>query len=100
MPNNTLYTIGSIVFIVGIVLANGWVRLGTLNLYSVWIMTIGFALCFIARTGSLRLVAGLIFAFGLALSQGWLNEFQQVHSMIKYAGWIMAGGFMVLSFSR
>lgn len=100
MPKNTLYTIGSIVFIVGIVLANGWVKVGALNAQSVWIMTIGFAFCFIARSGSLRLVAGLIFAFGLALSQGWLNDFQQIHSMIKYAGWIMAGGFMVLSFSR
>lgn len=100
MPNNTLYTIGSIVFIVGIVLANGWVKLGAFNTYSVWIMTIGFALCFMARSGTIRLLAGLVFVFGLALSQGWLADVQQVQSMVRYAGWIMAGGFMVLSFSR
>lgn len=100
MPKNTIYTIGSVVFIIGLVLANGWIQLGALNVQAIWIMTIGFALCFVARSGGLRLLAGLVFAFGLALAQGWLGDIQQVQSLIKYSGWIMAGGFMLLSFSK
>lgn len=100
MPKNTIYTIGAVIFMFGVVLSNQWLRIGTLNAQAIWIMTIGFALSFIARSGGLKLAAGLVFAFGLALAQGWLKDIPQVQPLFIYSGWIMVGGYALLSFSR
>ena len=103
MPRNTINTIGAVIFMFGLVISNQWLKIAAIPPQrAVWILTIGFALSFIARGGNLKYIAALIFAFGLALSVGWLNDIPQLKNLIskQYHGWVMVAGYMVLSFSR
>ncbi|HAS46857.1 MAG TPA: hypothetical protein DCS93_40605 [Microscillaceae bacterium] len=103
MPRNTINTIGAVIFMFGIVVGNGWIKISQIQPGQVvWILTIGFALSFIARTGNLKYIAALVFAFGLALTQGWLKDIPQLQNLVsaQYYIWVMVGGYMVLSFSR
>ncbi len=103
MPKNTINTIGAVIFMFGIIVANGWIKISQIQpTHVVWILAIGFALTFIARGGNLKYIAALIFAFGLALTQGWLKDIPQLQNLVevRYQMWVMVAGYMLLSFSR